>query len=102
MTPDTRPGELPGTGTARKKLTFDPTINLGHLLTAAAMLATGFMAWSALDRRVAILEVSVSANSASQRERDMAQDQRLRETVDTMKESIQRIERGVDELRRGK
>ena len=35
---------------------FDPTINLGHILTAAAMLAAGFAAYSSLAQRVAVLE----------------------------------------------
>lgn len=40
---------------------FDPTINLGHVLTFAGMLAVGAGAWSTLEKRVSLLEVKTEA-----------------------------------------
>jgi hypothetical protein len=39
-----------------KKLTFDPTINLGHILTAISFLVVGTAGYVALDGRVTNLE----------------------------------------------
>ena len=39
-----------------KRLTFDPTINAGHLLTFAGMAVSLFVGWSMLDKRVVVLE----------------------------------------------
>ena len=41
---------------AAKKLTFDPTINLGHILTAISFLVVGTAGYVALDGRVTNLE----------------------------------------------
>jgi hypothetical protein len=39
-----------------KKLTFDPTINLGHILTAISFLVVGTAGYVTLDGRVTNLE----------------------------------------------
>tara|TARA_R110000868_G_scaffold154899_1_gene381158 strand:- start:19 stop:327 length:309 start_codon:yes stop_codon:yes gene_type:complete len=41
---------------AAKKLTFDPTINLGHILTAISFLVVGTAGYVAMDGRVTNLE----------------------------------------------
>jgi hypothetical protein len=41
-----------------KRLIFDPTINLGHILTAATFLVVGTAGYVALDGRVGALERS--------------------------------------------
>src|SRR3989344_4817602 len=40
----------------RRRVAFDPTINLGHVLTFVGFLITGFSAYSALDKRVTLIE----------------------------------------------
>lgn len=99
------PGDLPSDASlhergARRRVTFDPTVNLGHLLTFAGFLISGFAAYTTVDRRITVLEVAQSAGAIAQRERDAVQDQRTRDAVDAVKESTIRIERAVDELRR--
>ena len=44
--------------TQKKGVKFDPTINLGHVLTFVALVLAGLGAWTALDKRVTILEES--------------------------------------------
>lgn len=39
-----------------KRFSFDPTINLGHLLTFIGFLATGFGAYATLDKRLSVQE----------------------------------------------
>ncbi len=41
---------------AAKRLTFDPTINLGHVLTAGTFLVVGVAGYVTLDNRVGYLE----------------------------------------------
>lgn len=88
-----------GTHPTKRKVSFDPTINLGHILTALAMLLAGFAAWSALDKRVTAVEVESRIVREAQGQRDSEQDIRLRESVVTIKESIQRVERALDDSR---
>lgn len=97
---DWHSGPTDGTTAQRKRVSFDPTINLGHVLTAAAMLATGFAAWSALDKRITTVEVESKIVREAQSARDGEQDLRLRESVVTIKESIQRVERVIDNTRK--
>jgi len=39
-----------------RRLSFDPTINLGHVLTMAAMAATVVLGWSQLSTRLEYVE----------------------------------------------
>lgn len=43
---------------------FDPTVNLGHVLTASAMLATGFIAYGTLAQRVTVQEQIANERAA--------------------------------------
>lgn len=99
MPPSTQPGPLEALP-HRRRVNWDPTINLGHILTASAMLVAGFGAWNALDKRVAALETATSMSDRHQRERDSAQDQRIKETVDDIKQTAREIKQSIDELRR--
>lgn len=38
------------------RIRFDPTVNLGHILTMAAMLVSCLLAYAHLDKRVSLLE----------------------------------------------
>ncbi len=84
----------------RKRFAFDPTINLGHVLTAAVTLAgafsAGLAAWGSIDKRIVSLELEQRYSKERQEQRDLHQDQQLRETVIVIKEAIQRIERNID------
>ena len=98
MSGETRPAALDGA--TRKRVHWDPTINLGHVLTAAAMLTAGFGAWNALDKRLTTLEAARSLSEVHQRERDAAQDQRIRETVEDIRQTTREIKQTVEDLRR--
>lgn len=78
---------------------FDPTINLGHLLTFIGFLLAIFAAWTSLDKRVVVLE----ANQIAQSQRDTHQDHllnqhatQIKEALVELKKSIQRLEDKVD------
>lgn len=57
---------------------FDPTINLGHLLTMAGMLATMIAGWSQLSTRIEYVERQMTAMTTVI-ERGIKADARLEE-----------------------
>lgn len=81
---------------AVKRPVFDPTINLGHVLTALAMLATGFATYSSLDKRVVVLEERAAAQVRQAEE----QRQELRDATREMKSDIKEIQRSLNDLNR--
>lgn len=78
----------------RKRLTFDPTINAGHLLTFAGFILSMMVGWSVLDKRVVVLEEA----RKTQAQVDQHQDAMQRSNVDSVRESLQEIKQGVREL----
>lgn len=80
--------------TDRKRLTFDPTINAGHIISLLAFLITLVVGWSALDKRVVVLEEA----RKTQAQVDQHQDAMQRSNADSVRESLQEIKQGVREL----
>jgi hypothetical protein len=54
----------------RGRITFDPTVNAGHILTFVGFLVSGFVAYTTLDKRVAVVETraSITDQRASEQE----------------------------------
>lgn len=82
------------------KVRYDPTINLGHILTFLGFLISIFVAWNAMDKRIILLEAAQS----TQIERDNSQDRERRliqnhtnAAFGDIKEALKRIESKVDE-----
>lgn len=76
-------------------LKFDPTINAGHLLTFAGFILTGFVGWTALDKRVVVLEEQRKAQEA----RDIGQDSRSTEKFVEIRETMTDIKRTLEIVR---
>ena len=83
MTEDKKPG-----------IRFDPTINYGHLLTFAGFLITGFIGWTALDKRVVALEEA----QKTQQQIDRAQDQILNQQMQHIRETLNELRSGVQRV----
>lgn len=79
-----------------RRLTFDPTINAGHVLSFIGMLTLVVGGWVTLDKRVVVLE----ENKRYQEQRDNTQDAILNAQLADIKEAVREVRRGVDELRR--
>lgn len=77
----------------RKRLSFDPTVNAGHILTFISLVVAGFAAWSTIDKRLTVLE----RDALHQQSRDAAQDGAIREKFEQIKESLNELKQ---ELRR--
>lgn len=80
--------------TERRRLTFDPTINAGHLLTFAGFILSMMVGWSLLDKRVVVLEEA----RKTQVQTDQHQDYIQRASNDSVKESLAEIKQGIREL----
>lgn len=87
---------LAETGHRTRRVMFDPTINLGHVLTFAGFLVTGFSAYSALDKRVTVMEQQAVAVVDRSRE----QDARLKDSLLELKSDIKDLQRSVNDVNR--
>lgn len=83
----------------QRRIRFDGTINLGHLLTVVTFIGAGVVGWNAMDKRVTVLEEA----RFMQKQIDQRQDEERAEMKRTMREDIKEIVRKVDILieRRG-
>ena len=73
---------------------FDPTINLGHVLTFLGFLIAIFAAWVNLDKRVVILE----ENKRTQHQIDKAQDALLQQNLIQIRETLNDMRTGINRL----
>lgn len=80
----------------RRRVVFDPTINLGHLISLSAFLIAALMAYSTLDKRVTLTEMQGQVSS----DRDAAQDARLKEALAELKVDIKDVQRSVNDINR--
>lgn len=80
--------------TPAKKIRFDGTINLGHILTFLGFIATGIAVYSNMDKRLVILEENRKYQSVV----DHAQDIRANTASEEMKSLLLRVERQVERL----
>lgn len=77
-----------------KRITFDPTINAGHILTSVIFVSGLFVGWTALDKRVVALEEGRKA----QEQVDRHQDQIQGANMAVIRESLQEIKRSVEKV----
>lgn len=77
-----------------RKVRFDATVNLGHILSLVAFLAAGAAAWSTLDKRVVVLEEARKV----QIQRDDQQDAYIRERLEQLQRGVDSIGRSIERL----
>ena len=78
----------------RGRITFDPTINAGHLLTFFGFMVSGFVAYSTLDKRVAVVE----QRTTSTEQRAAEQDARIKESLGEIKQDLREVKGAVNAL----
>ena len=71
---------------------FDPTINLGHIISLAIIIFSAISIYISLDKRVLILEVTTS----KQQERDAAQDMLQTKLTIEMKEAFSEVKKSTE------
>lgn len=75
---------------------FDPTINLGHVLTFVGFLSVGGGAYLNIEKRVTVQEVRSEMFERASKE-DIA---RTSNALSDIRNDIKEVRRGVDELRK--
>lgn len=85
---------MPITDATAKKIRFDGTINLGHVLTAISFLGMGMVAWSQMDKRVVVLEEA----RLMQAQLDKRQDEDRNEIKRSIREDIKDVNNKLDRL----
>lgn len=94
MADDTSPGALDAKRGSRR-VHFDPTINLGHLLTLISMIGAGALAYSSLQSRLAVHDEQLRGI-----ERAAVVDKaHLTEALNGLREDVKEVKQ---EVRRGK
>ena len=81
-------------GKKSKRITFDPSINAGHILTSFIFVAGLFVGWTALDKRVVALEEGRKAQEQVDRHQDQMQTSnmiQIRESLTEIKQNVQRV-----------
>ena len=78
----------------RRKLTFDPTVNAGHILTFLGFIFSMMVGWSVLDKRVVVLEEA----RKTQAQIDLHQDSTQQGNANAVRESLAEIKQGIREL----
>ena len=78
----------------KTKLHFDPTINLGHIITFIGFMATIGMGWVTLDKRVLIVE----SNLRTQEIRDKGQDNEIQSNAIYVTTSMNDVKRSLERL----
>lgn len=78
----------------QRKVRFDGTINLGHIITVITFIGAGTAAWNSMDKRVAVLEEA----RIVQKQIDARQDEDRAEMKRTVREDLREIVRKVDIL----
>lgn len=88
------PLESAATGGRRRRVRFDPTVNLGHLLSLASFLVAGLLAYTDLRERIVVQEVRHQQVQA-----EIAADKaRTGEVLRDLREDLKDVKRGVDTL----
>lgn len=84
----------------RKRITFDPTINAGHILTSVIFVAGLFVGWTALDKRVVALEEGRKGQEQVDRHQDQMQGQNMMQIRESLSEIKRSVEKVSDKLER--
>ena len=86
----------PNTSAKPSGLSFDPTINAGHLLTFAGFVFIGLGGYTALDKRVVVIE----QRTENLDRRAAEQDARLKETLTEIKQDLREVKGTVGQIAR--
>lgn len=80
----------------RQRIKYDPTVNLGHILTFVGFMLAGFGAWGNIDKRITLTEVQATAAL----ERTTEQDKRMSEVLKELKTDVKDVQRAVNDINR--
>lgn len=80
----------------RRRVVFDPTINLGHVLSFVGLMATLAAVYTTVRNELTAHDVRITANErAAESEKE-----RLRDDIRLIREDVREVRRNVEDLRR--
>lgn len=82
--------------TMRTRIRYDPTVNLGHILTFVGFMLAGFGAYGNIDKRITLTE----ANATAAVDRTNEQDKRMSEALKELKTDVKDVQRAVNDINR--
>ena len=88
--------DTPSPASHRRKVFFDPTVNLGHVLTFLGFMIAGFSAYSSIDKRVTLIEQTAVITQERTRERDG----QVKETLAEVKGDVKDVSRTLSDVQR--
>ena len=88
--------ELAPANRPNKRVVFDPTINLGHVISLIAFLLAGFSAYGTLDKRLTMVEQA----AVTMAEKDRDQDKNFKEVMVDVKADLKELQRSVNDVNR--
>lgn len=98
MNEDTAPGALDHAH--RRRVRWDPTINLGHVLTFLGFVSLGTMGYADLKRNDAVHDTRINAMEQGAITEKVRLQQELREMRTDIKDDIKDLRRAVDDAGR--
>lgn len=78
----------------KRGIVFEPTINLGHVLTFFSLIGAVIVGWNTLDKRIVALEeakVTQTIRDESQDKQHNLQDQYMTQTLIDIKRAVERL-----------
>ena len=79
-----------------RRVGFDPTINLGHILTFVGFVVMGFGAWQTLDKRITLTELQ----NQTEELRAVEANARMVESLKELKNDVKDVQRSVSDVNR--
>lgn len=83
-----------------RKIHFDNTVNLGHILTIISFFMAGGIAWSTMDKRLVLVEEFKISQMRVDARQDANNDETKRENRENNKEINQKLDRVIDNMAR--
>jgi hypothetical protein len=79
-----------------KRIRFDGTINLGHIITFLGFLGSGAVAWNAMDKRVVVLEEARVVQVLTDRRQDEDRADLRKEAKENSREINGKLDRLIE------
>lgn len=83
-----------------KRVTFDPSFNLGHILTLIGLMCSVWVSWSTLDKRIVVLEESGKLQTQVDRHQDEVMRMNMSQIRESLSEIKQTLNRTTERLER--
>ena len=85
-----------------KHFNFDPTVNLGHVLTFIGFIVSGFLAYQNVDKRISVLEEGRKTQELRDQYQDAqaaSQNKFMQEILVEIKKTLEKLDQKIEQIR---